>query len=341
MTERVEAQAPRRHVGWTVGMWTWAVVVWCTIPFARPVRKWVTAESSFGRDTFTYIVLTAIGLLGVGLIFSLVRHIKTQGLPGGVRRLSVIGAVLGFYVYETLQLQKVSPEEAMHFLQYGLLYVLAFRAFAAKYPQTPALVAAWLFCSFCGMVDEFIQWTIPKRYFDFRDIWLNSESALLMGILVAFAFRPPWLRGGWSAPASRAVTRWGTVCLVALGLLITNRPSVVHVWAHALRLPPDVIRNLQKQEIAEYGHAYTDPAIGTFQSRLRPNELQEEDRTRGKLVAELLLHHRGPHAAHGYSEFLRDYPAYLDPYVHEARVHLYARDRRRIRSLYMDRVGTP
>ena len=49
------------------------------------------------------------------------------------------------------------------------------------------------------MIDEFIQWVIPKRYFDFRDIWLNSESALLMGCLVAFALRPGlapiWLVG--------------------------------------------------------------------------------------------------------------------------------------------------
>ena len=102
---------------------------------------------------------------------------------------------------------------------------------------------------------------------------------------------------------------------------MSNRPSVVDVWANALRLSPAFILNLQKQEVAEYGHAYEDPAIGTFQSRLRPAELAEEDRTRGD--AGLGVDRAAPGTACGAwftASFLRSYPAYRDPYVHEARV---------------------
>ena len=70
-----------RNLGWVLGMWAWAVVVWCTVPFARPFRKWVTEESTFGRDTFTYFVLLVIAAVGVALLFALVRHFRVNGLP--------------------------------------------------------------------------------------------------------------------------------------------------------------------------------------------------------------------------------------------------------------------
>ena len=94
-------------------------------------------------------MLSVILVVGAILAFIVVFRLLQKGaFRAGVRRIMVVAAVLGFYVYETLQLQKVSPEEAMHFLQYGLLYALAFRAFGLRYRQTPALVSAWLFLQF-------------------------------------------------------------------------------------------------------------------------------------------------------------------------------------------------
>ena len=39
-----------------------------TIPLARPFRKWVTEKSLWERDTFTYFVLTVIGLGALWLV---------------------------------------------------------------------------------------------------------------------------------------------------------------------------------------------------------------------------------------------------------------------------------
>jgi hypothetical protein len=76
--------------------------------------------------------------------------------------------------------------------------------------------------------------------------------------------------------------------------------------------------------MAEYGYLYEDPEIGVFRSRLSPEILHRTDLERGKSAAKLLdLYKDRP----GYRAFLEIYTPVNDPFLHEARVHLFSRDR--------------
>lgn len=76
--------------------------------------------------------------------------------------------------------------------------------------------------------------------------------------------------------------------------------------------------------MTEYGHRYDDPEIGTFFSRLPLEELRRQDDERAEYAAKALNKHKGKNA---YRRFLREFSPFTDPFVHEAGVHLFRRDR--------------
>ena len=73
----------------------------------------------------------------------------------------------------------------------------------------------------------------------------------------------------------------------------------------------------------EYGHLYDDPETGLFRSRLSSEELWRIDLDRGLEAAGILDRFRDKSA---YRPFLRKYSPITDPFLHEARVHLFRRD---------------
>ena len=62
--------------------------------------------------------------------------------------------------------------ERVHFIQYGLLGLLVSRAY--KIGTLKILLASGLFIMSVGLVDEIIQWFLPNRYGDIRDVVMNS-----------------------------------------------------------------------------------------------------------------------------------------------------------------------
>lgn len=75
--------------------------------------------------------------------------------------------------------------EAMHLVQYGLLAALFHRAFAHR-PDASALVLPALFGALTGVVDETVQWFVPGRVGELRDVALDGV-AVLCGLLFSVA----------------------------------------------------------------------------------------------------------------------------------------------------------
>ena len=73
----------------------------------------------------------------------------------------------------------------------------------------------------------------------------------------------------------------------------------------------------------EYGYFIEDPDIGIFRSRLSPKRLKETDRERSIAAARILDQFQDRAT---YSLFLAIYTPISDPFLHEARVHLFSRD---------------
>ena len=109
--------------------------------------------------------------------------------------------------------------------------------------------------------------------------------------------------------------------VVLLGFSMLNTPELIGWYAD--RFPRLRFLKTNKSVMTEYGHLYIDPDIGRFRSRFSPSELRNSDRVRAKEAAEILDRYQ---SRDEYKEFLKIYTPVTDPFVHEARVHLFRRD---------------
>jgi hypothetical protein len=180
--------------------------------------------------------------------------------------------------------------------------------------------AAALVCVLIGTFDEIVQWAVPKRYFDWRDVRLNAVSGALIQVALWKGFSPA-LPASRPAPASLAlVCRLAAACLLVFGCCVSNTPSRVTRYAE---LTPLFGFLRQNDSMTEFGYRHLDPDIGIFFSRYTQAGLQAEDNRRASTAAILLG--RFPDAR--YEDFLETVTPGVDPFVHEARVRIFRRDR--------------
>lgn len=90
------------------------------------------------------------------------------------------------YVY-LLWVMKI-PEEKIHFLEYGLLGFLVFRAFQLDFTDKLAYLLAFCLTAAFGWGDEGIQYLLPNRYFEWKDVLLNIVGGAL-GLFWTFLIR--------------------------------------------------------------------------------------------------------------------------------------------------------
>jgi VanZ family protein len=88
------------------------------------------------------------------------------------------------------------PAERLHLLEYGLVGVLLFRALALDLPCNRAYLASFCLTVVIGVGDETIQWVLPQRFFELKDIQLNAVSAALGLLLIRFGLGEKAESGG-------------------------------------------------------------------------------------------------------------------------------------------------
>lgn len=292
-------------------MIVWVVVIYTTIPFVRALREWYVARwDPVWIGVFVAVVLVAAGALALGALT------RMTGAPRRGSAVWIIGVTLVFVVW-TLSLRQ-SPEEAVHFLEYGLLAVLLHRALRPVMGDDLVFIAAMLVGALVGTVDEIIQWISPSRYWDWRDLLLNAGAGALAQIAL-WRIVPP-SRHRWNRSSIRIVLRLAAAQLVLLTLCLANTPARVARYAPLLPNSRHLTSSLNP--MAEYGDRHTIPGLGVFASRLTLEELRAQDSTRATEVAEVLDANRN-----SYGRFLDIWPVSDDPFTYEARVHLFARDR--------------
>lgn len=88
--------------------------------------------------------------------------------------LALIAAAVG-----SLILGLSIPEERVHFLEYGLLAILARHALSWNVGPPRQYFLGLAITGAAGLVDELLQGVIPGRFFDWRDVAINGVAALL------------------------------------------------------------------------------------------------------------------------------------------------------------------
>ena len=292
----------------------WTLVIFVTIPLARAIQKFITMQWS--RELFTYVVIVTTAMAFVSAVIYVRRF-----LPASRSSYFWLASVTAIFLGYTVKLGRGAPEEAIHFIQYGLLGILVYRALTHRLHDVSIYFAAATIGGIIGIMDEFIQWLIPLRYWGLRDIWLNFFSAALVQVAIAKGLKPTFISNHLDRENLRFLCRLILTALIIFGASFLNTPKSIHWVAERISL----FEFLKKIDdvMSEYGYLYEDSEIGTFRSRFSPAELKRIDVERATEAAKILDQFQDPSS---YQLFLNTYTLIIDPFVHEARVHLFRRD---------------
>jgi hypothetical protein len=302
----------------TLLSWLWvflcALAIFFTVPLARKIQNFVTTH--IGRSFFGYVVLFAAAITFLALGYFLYFRLKIRRLSNYVW----LGLISAFYVYFTLKLW-ANPEEAIHFIQYGLLGFFLFRALHHHIDDNGIYLAGFLLGTLIGTFDEILQWIVPGRYFDLRDVGLNALSSALFQILLWKGIRPKLRHDKIQSKSLRIISVLFAANLLLLGLCLSNTPQRVKKYTKVLPF----LSGLEKQEaMSERKFKHKDTNIGIFYSRLTLEELKDIDTNRWKEFGDILRNWQNK----DYAEYLRIFPGSVSPFLHEIRVHIFRRDKR-------------
>jgi hypothetical protein len=294
----------------------WSLLIFVTVPFVRVMQVWVADQ--IGSHTFFYGTVVVVAAAAVAAVVLGKRWRGSISLRSllwiGLPMLTVIGWSMRLW----------HPEEAVHFVEYGVLGVLLYMALRHRAADRSVFISAALLGATVGTVDEIIQWITPNRIFDHRDLLLNAGAGCLVQITIWQGVAPLRTQNRPRPQSLRIACRFAILLVLLLGLSLSATPSRIDRMAQRLDwLSPLATSN---DVMAEYGFRHVDPQIGTFKSRFTIEQLHRLDREQAAAFAEALRRYQGK-GKDSYQSFLESYGAARAPFIHEVRVHLFARNR--------------
>lgn len=162
---------------WIIALGTVALI-YATLEVARFPLAFLRSHGWLRISLGIIFTLSSVG------IFTLL--IRNHGIS--LWRFALTLAIGGIYFYSAQTVQ--TPEEQIHFLEYGLVGIFFSRA-AAHHVKNPAgrAAAALTLACLAGWIDELLQGLLPNRHYDIHDVGLNAVSAAL-GLLITLILRP-------------------------------------------------------------------------------------------------------------------------------------------------------
>jgi VanZ family protein len=231
------------------GRLTLAIAVAAALVVSAPYVGLISARI---QQTFPgHFVLVVGGLIATLLVAGLWAGLRQVRDRRAIRYGAVLAALIvaGLYAIENAGANPDSNVvELFHFVQYGLIAFLFYRAWRPL-GDLGVLILPALASLIVGTVEEWWQWFIPVRVGEVKDVLLNLV-AIGTGLIFSLAIDPP--AGNFAylgAPSRRSVRRLGAAAIL-----------VFAAFFHAVHL----------------GHAVTDDEIGTFGSRWTREALLRE-----------------------------------------------------------------
>jgi hypothetical protein len=239
----------------------YSLVILFTLSMVRSARDWLNA--AIGPAAFSLVVSGVFALCGTIGVVWLVRSrlYRSRG-----RLLVIIGIGVAYAVcISSLDL----AVERIHYLQYGVAAILALRALRLSFSITGAYFLAMCFVLALGAVDEAVQWVLPNRVGELRDVWINVTAGVLGLCLAASidSFDRRALLPDRRTTAALFLT--AAALIMVFGLFV----QFVHGFGHCHTLPSG----------ARYKTVFTQDEFETV--RRSPDAVKWEDFSQSPLAA--------------------------------------------------------
>jgi VanZ family protein len=213
-----------------------SAVVILSSPFIRDIRDWIRAAFP---GQYAVIVGTAVAVaIGLALLAA-GASIRERRLLRYTSIAAALALGTAYAIWNAQGIPEVDVVERVHFVEYGIITFLFYRVWRPRGDAT-MLVMPLIAGVAVGTLEEWLQWFIPGRVGDMRDVFLNMV-AIVCGLLFSYGVDPP--------PAHPFRLQPGTLRRIgildaAVGLLFAAFVYTVHV-----------------------GYEIQDPAFGRFRSR--------------------------------------------------------------------------
>ena len=165
----------RRKYWSNVGIW--AFLIYSTLYFVRPLCEFLreTTPFNFLVNTMLLIVLSIVFYY---LFFRVKFTLQDTAY-------TIVLAICCFFIFTKITI----PEERIHFVEYGIMAGLIYRAVSIDVKNVNAYILACVLNALLGWVDEIIQYFLPNRYFDWHDVLFNALGGILGLMIVAIFSR--------------------------------------------------------------------------------------------------------------------------------------------------------
>jgi hypothetical protein len=300
-----------RNIGPWFAAVVWIGLIYLTIPFVRKLRE--TFVAHWPAEFIGYTVMAVVVCAAATGLILLGRQQSRAAVPNIVWLI----AVATIAVLWTRRLMG-QPEEAVHFIEYGVLGILLFRALSGRVQDATVYAVVTLVGLLIGTVDELIQWLVPGRFWDLRDIVLNGGAVALIQVAI-WRLAPP-RPVAVNRSSMQLVCRLAAAEILLLLLCLSATPQRLARIAEFLPIPSRLATG--HEAICEYGYFHVVDELTSFRSRLSAQDLARFDSQRSTDIIHYLDAPRPADA----SERETASPV-TDPFLYEFRVHLFARNR--------------
>lgn len=296
----------------------WASLTFVTVPYVRILVTYVT--ENLGEGFFTYKVVGLVVLAAISALYLIRQRFTFWSC------IWLLG-IAGLIIYLAFGLAGGSPVEAVHYVQYGTLSILLFRAFSHRVRDYSIYFAVILTGTLAGMLDETIQWLTPDRVFDLRDVWLNCKATALIQIGLAAGIRPRLISGLPGSISLRRACFLSALTLGYFGLCLQNSPDRV-AW-YIYNFPGLGLVDPTRNIMVEYGYLHGEESTVAFRSRLTLEELRQSNAGHAGDDAPNLdhIHERSSQADFNWRAYLL-----TNTYLYEGRLHQLRRDQNLVRA---------
>ncbi len=144
--------------------------IWCIIPFARDLSVIFNLLQEKGLF-FPFLAVSFIAVWSISFI--LMKDYLKIVFPGMLISFASIAVLLYFMINIPILLEKI------HLLMYGALSVFLYFYLLFLYDKVYSALLSAAVTFNIGLIDELIQYFVPNRVGDYRDIFFNSVSAVI------------------------------------------------------------------------------------------------------------------------------------------------------------------